>query len=172
MIADIRLMPVTGLPEIGLGDDLGRLIADAAAEQGTLIRAGDVVVVTQKIVSKAEGRLVRLSEVEPSPFARGITPPDRDPRQVEVVLRERRRSWSAASSTACRCRSAAATRTSRAKAAAASWCGSRRRTCFANSGFPWTYVGVGGCHPERGEGSATRRRTTAGSWIPRCARDD
>jgi coenzyme F420-0:L-glutamate ligase/coenzyme F420-1:gamma-L-glutamate ligase len=91
MIADVRLIPVTGLPEIGPGDDLGRLIADAAAEQGTLIRSGDVVVVTQKIVSKAEGRLVRLSEVEPSPFAREITPPDRDPRQVEVVLRESRR---------------------------------------------------------------------------------
>jgi coenzyme F420-0:L-glutamate ligase/coenzyme F420-1:gamma-L-glutamate ligase len=91
MIADVRLIPVVGIPEVGPGDDLGRLIADAAAEQNTVIRPGDVVVVTQKVVSKAEGRLVRLAEVEASPFARAIAGPERDPRHVEVVLRESRR---------------------------------------------------------------------------------
>ena len=87
----IEVMGVTGIPEIRSGDPLGELIARAATAQGTPIEEGDILVVTQKIVSKAEGRLVRLSTVEPSPLARQIAGTSaRDPRLVELVLRESR----------------------------------------------------------------------------------
>jgi coenzyme F420-0:L-glutamate ligase / coenzyme F420-1:gamma-L-glutamate ligase len=78
----IEVRPVEGLPEIGAGDDLGALIG-AAIE----LRDGDVLVVAQKAVSKAEGRVVRLDEVEPSARARELAG-DGDPRRTEVVLRE------------------------------------------------------------------------------------
>ncbi|HEY2935353.1 MAG TPA: coenzyme F420-0:L-glutamate ligase, partial [Gaiellaceae bacterium] len=84
MTRDLRVIPVVGLPPIGEGDDLGALIADAAE-----LEDGDVVVVAQKVVSKAEGRVVALEELEPSAAAREIASSDgRDPRQVEAVLRE------------------------------------------------------------------------------------
>jgi coenzyme F420-0:L-glutamate ligase/coenzyme F420-1:gamma-L-glutamate ligase len=71
---------------------VGRLIVDAAQRQGTPVGAGDLLVVSQKIVSKAEGRLVRLSGVTPSPRARAVADEiGRDPRLVEVILRESRR---------------------------------------------------------------------------------
>jgi coenzyme F420-0:L-glutamate ligase/coenzyme F420-1:gamma-L-glutamate ligase len=82
------------LPEIRPGDDLPALIADAwraamADEPELTPTAGDVLVVTQKVVSKAEGRLVRLAEVEPRREAVAFAKAwDKDPRQVEVVLRE------------------------------------------------------------------------------------
>jgi coenzyme F420-0:L-glutamate ligase / coenzyme F420-1:gamma-L-glutamate ligase len=78
----ISILPVKGLPEIGEGDDLGELIAERAA-----LVDGDVVVVAQKAVSKAEGRVVRLDEVEPSERARELAGV-RDPRQLEVILRQ------------------------------------------------------------------------------------
>ena len=58
---ELRIIPVEGLPEIGAGDDLGALIAEHAQ-----LERGDVVVVSQKAVSKAEGRVVRLADVEAS----------------------------------------------------------------------------------------------------------
>jgi coenzyme F420-0:L-glutamate ligase/coenzyme F420-1:gamma-L-glutamate ligase len=74
------------------GDDLAALIAAAVATEGAALADGDVVVVTQKIVSKAEGRLVDLGTVEPSPFARQVAAAHgKDARHVEVVLRETRR---------------------------------------------------------------------------------
>jgi coenzyme F420-0:L-glutamate ligase/coenzyme F420-1:gamma-L-glutamate ligase len=79
----IEILPVEGLPEIVEGDDLVSLIA-AAME----LRDRDVVCVAQKVVSKAEGRVVRLDEVEPSGEARRLAGPDGDPRRLEVVLRE------------------------------------------------------------------------------------
>jgi coenzyme F420-0:L-glutamate ligase/coenzyme F420-1:gamma-L-glutamate ligase len=79
----IEIFPVAGLPEIGEGADLGTLIADAAA-----LRDGDVVVVAQKAVSKAEGRIVALDGIEPSSLAREIAGPETDLRQLEVILRE------------------------------------------------------------------------------------
>jgi coenzyme F420-0:L-glutamate ligase / coenzyme F420-1:gamma-L-glutamate ligase len=83
----IELFALDGIPEIQPGDDLATLIADAAATVG--LADGDVVVVTQKVVSKAEGRLVELASVEPSPFARAWAERwGKDPRQVELVLRE------------------------------------------------------------------------------------
>lgn len=83
----MSVLPLEGLPEVRAGDDLGALLADAAGRAGGLL-AGDVVVVAQKVVSKAEGRTVRLADVEPSAFARAIAGPERDPRHTEVVLRE------------------------------------------------------------------------------------
>jgi coenzyme F420-0:L-glutamate ligase/coenzyme F420-1:gamma-L-glutamate ligase len=87
----IRLIPLPGLPEIAPGCDLAAAIRDAARAADVPL-AGRIVVVCQKIVSKAEGRLVPLASVEPSPLAREIaTEHERDPRQVELVLRESRR---------------------------------------------------------------------------------
>ncbi len=85
----ITVTGVLGIPEIQAGARLGVLIAKAAARQGDDLVHGDVVVVTQKVVSKAEGRLVRLDSVLPSPFAAGFGGRSgRDPRIVELVLRE------------------------------------------------------------------------------------
>jgi coenzyme F420-0:L-glutamate ligase/coenzyme F420-1:gamma-L-glutamate ligase len=82
----IRLFAVRGLPEIRPGDDLAQLIAAAA---GSDLRARDVIVVAQKIVSKSEGRLVDLASVEPSSRAREIgARQHRDPRLIEVILGE------------------------------------------------------------------------------------
>jgi len=76
-----------GLPEVEPGDDLGRLLAEACRRVGGLEPA-DVVVVAQKAVSKAEGRVVRLADVEPSSRAVELAGANGDPRQVEVILRE------------------------------------------------------------------------------------
>ena len=78
----ISILPVEGLPEIGEGDDLAALIAERAE-----LVDGDVLVVAQKAVSKSEGRVVRLDEVEPSERARELAGAG-DPRQLEVILRE------------------------------------------------------------------------------------
>ena len=82
------------LPEVRPGDDLGALVVAswrqlALAEPDLAPRTGDVLVVTQKVVSKAEDRIVRLTEVEPRPEAIAFAEAwDKDPRQVEVVMRE------------------------------------------------------------------------------------
>jgi coenzyme F420-0:L-glutamate ligase/coenzyme F420-1:gamma-L-glutamate ligase len=94
-VADrIEAVAVPGLGEIGIGDDLPALIAEALAAATDLLppRDDDVLVVTQKIVSKAEGAVVDLATVEPRPEAVDYAARyDRDPRQVEVVLREAKR---------------------------------------------------------------------------------
>jgi coenzyme F420-0:L-glutamate ligase/coenzyme F420-1:gamma-L-glutamate ligase len=94
-VADrLEAIAIEGLGEIAMGDDLPVLIADAlAATAGvTPLQDGDVLVVTQKIVSKAEGAIVDLTTVQPRPEAlEWGRRYDRDPRQVEVVLREARR---------------------------------------------------------------------------------
>ena len=82
----IRLIPVTGLPEIRQGDDLAALVVERIDLEG-----GDVVVVAQKVVSKLEGRVVRIDEIEPSEKARELAGNERDPREVEAVLREAKR---------------------------------------------------------------------------------
>jgi coenzyme F420-0:L-glutamate ligase/coenzyme F420-1:gamma-L-glutamate ligase len=87
-----EVIGVEGLPEFRPGDDVAGLIAEAARRQGTPLRDRDLLVVSQKIVSKAEGRLVRLSAVTPSARARAVAEEiGRDPRLVEVILRESRR---------------------------------------------------------------------------------
>lgn len=92
MPSELRIFAVTDIPEVRAGDDVGALIVDALVGQGTPPVSGDVLVVTQKIVSKAEGRVVALDAVEPSAFALHIASLwEKDPRQVEVVLRESRR---------------------------------------------------------------------------------
>jgi len=85
----IELIALDGIGEIGPGDDLAAVIVEAAEASGTGLTDTDVLVVTQKIVSKAEGRLVQLASVEPSSLARDWAARwDKDPRQVELVLRE------------------------------------------------------------------------------------
>ena len=81
------MIPLGGIPELEAGDDLGALIAASAERAGGLERR-DVVVVAQKAVSKVEGRIVSLAEIEPSERARELAGPDGDPRQTEVILRE------------------------------------------------------------------------------------
>ena len=89
MTARLELIALEGIPEVAPGDDVAALVADAAAASGIGLADGDVLVVTQKIVSKAEGRLVELASVTPSDFAREWAERwGKDPRQVELVLRE------------------------------------------------------------------------------------
>jgi len=84
----LRLVPLTGMPEVGPGADLAGLVL-AAAERAEIELANGALVVCQKIVSKAEGRFVALADVEPSDEARRIAEEDaKDPRHVELVLRE------------------------------------------------------------------------------------
>ncbi len=87
----VEVIALAGIGEVGAGDDVGAILADAiAATSGLLpLRRDDVLVVTQKIVSKAEGAVVDLREIVPRPEAVAFGERwDRDPRQVEVVLRE------------------------------------------------------------------------------------
>ena len=92
MTPEVRVIGITGIPEVHPGDDLADLILDAARHQDTPPVDGDVLVVTQKVVSKAEGQVVPLSSVEPSSFARRVAEETgKNARQVEVVLRESRR---------------------------------------------------------------------------------
>jgi coenzyme F420-0:L-glutamate ligase/coenzyme F420-1:gamma-L-glutamate ligase len=87
-----EVIGIAGITEVRPGDDVGRLIVDAAAAQGTPLATHDVLVIGQKVISKAEGRILRLSEVEPSPATRRIAENlGRDPRLLEVILRESRR---------------------------------------------------------------------------------
>jgi coenzyme F420-0:L-glutamate ligase/coenzyme F420-1:gamma-L-glutamate ligase len=81
------VLPLQGVPELGESHDLAALLHEAATRAGGL-EDGDVVVVAQKAVSKVEGRVVHLDDVEPSARARALAGPDGDPRQAEVILRE------------------------------------------------------------------------------------
>lgn len=88
----IQVFGVTGLPEIEVDNDLAEMIHAAAGEQGDPLVDGDVVVVTSKIVSKAEGCSVELDDIEPSAFALSWAERwEKDARVVEVVLRESKR---------------------------------------------------------------------------------
>lgn len=85
----ISLIPLEGIPEVRPGDDLAALIAGSLAGHAIGLEADDVLVVTQKIVSKAEGRVVELASVTPRPEARDWAARwGKDARQVELVLRE------------------------------------------------------------------------------------
>jgi coenzyme F420-0:L-glutamate ligase/coenzyme F420-1:gamma-L-glutamate ligase len=87
LTAELRVFALKGIPEVEEGDDLAVLIADAAVRAGGL-EDGDVVVVVQKVVSKAEGRVVRLDEIVASERAHELAGGERDPRHVQVVLDE------------------------------------------------------------------------------------
>lgn len=88
----IEIIAVVGLPEVQEGDDPAAMIVDAAERQGSPLTAGDVVVVAQKIVSKAEGSIVDLEKVRPSQRAIELaTTVQKDPRLVEVILQQSER---------------------------------------------------------------------------------
>jgi coenzyme F420-0:L-glutamate ligase/coenzyme F420-1:gamma-L-glutamate ligase len=92
MATPVTILGIEGIPEIQAGDDLGRHIASACAAQGVTLQDDDVLVVTQKAVSKSEDRGVDLNSIEPSPLAIELAKPgEKDPRHVEVVLRESKR---------------------------------------------------------------------------------
>ncbi len=85
----VEIVAVAGIPEVQTGADLGRLIAEACRRQGLTLADGDLVVVTHKVVSKAEGRVVSLTKVQPSEAAVALAEElGKDPRLTEVVLRE------------------------------------------------------------------------------------
>ncbi len=85
----IQIFGINGLPIIKEGDNLARLICENARKQGIPIQNGDIIVITHVVVSRAEGKIVNLDEVEPSEFAKKIAEPyEKDPALVEVVLRE------------------------------------------------------------------------------------
>ena len=88
-MGEVRVIALEGVPELGEHDDLALHLHEAAGRAGGLID-GDVVVVAQKAVSKVEGRVVRLDDVEPTTRARELAGPDGDPPQLEVILRETR----------------------------------------------------------------------------------
>ncbi len=85
----LTLTALPGIPEVGSGDDLVQLLLSAVAQAQMRLEAGDVIVVAQKIVSKSEGRFVRLATIEPSPRALELARiATKDPRLVELMLRE------------------------------------------------------------------------------------
>jgi coenzyme F420-0:L-glutamate ligase / coenzyme F420-1:gamma-L-glutamate ligase len=85
-LGELRVIPLVGIPEVEEGDDLAGLIAGVAE-----LADDDVVVIAQKIVSKAEGRVVRLDDIEPSSRAHELAAEEEDPRRLEVILRESKR---------------------------------------------------------------------------------
>ena len=92
MPPELRVIAVESIPELGPGDDLAGLMMDAAEAQGTPVEDGDILVVTQKVISKVEGKVVSISNVEASPLAITITEGHRrDPRHTELILRESKR---------------------------------------------------------------------------------
>ena len=92
MVPQFTVIGITGIPEITPGMELGEMILAAAAKQNTPVEGNDILVVTQKIVSKAEGKLVDLATITPSSLAeKWAAENDKDPRMVEVALRDSRR---------------------------------------------------------------------------------
>ena len=90
--SELRLFPIPGIPEIRTGNDLVKIVIGAARRAAIRFEHGDILVIAQKIVSKAEGALVRLASVEPSPQAIAIASRlKKDPRAIEVVLKQSRR---------------------------------------------------------------------------------
>lgn len=89
---NIQIQPVHHMPEIRPGMNLGECLRDGLKATGLQIQAGDILAVTQKVVSKAEGRVVELTSIEPSAESISIAGRSgKDPRLVEVILRESRR---------------------------------------------------------------------------------
>ena len=88
-VNELRVIPLTGIPIVKAGDDIAGQIVEAVAAQDLQLVDGDVLAVTQRIVSRAEGRIYRLEEFEPSPYALDYAERyDKDPHVVEAVLRE------------------------------------------------------------------------------------
>ncbi len=89
----LEILPVTGVPMVQPGDDLAALLFAALDRGGRALADGDILVVCQKVVSKAEGRLVDVRSITPSAFALQLAEPTdgKDPRVIEVILRESQR---------------------------------------------------------------------------------
>ena len=88
-MASITLTAIEGVPIVKAGDDLAALIAKGLDQTGLTLQNGDIVIVCQKVVSKAEGRMVELKSIEPSTFAKQYAARwEKDPRAVELVLRQ------------------------------------------------------------------------------------
>ncbi|MBI4257610.1 MAG: coenzyme F420-0:L-glutamate ligase [Thaumarchaeota archaeon] len=91
-MSELRVIGVGGIPEIKAGDDLGSIIVGVCKKQGLELRPKDILVVKSKIVSKAEGRVVRVDGVVPSALAKNVSRLlKKDPRVVEIVLSESKR---------------------------------------------------------------------------------
>jgi len=88
-VPEIRIFGITGIPLVKEGDDIAKMIVEAAQRQGTPINDNDILVITQKIISKAEGRVHNLASINPSSIARKLAKRLRkDPALVELILRE------------------------------------------------------------------------------------
>ena len=91
-LPELRVIGLPGIPIVTPGMDVAALIQQACAAAPLPLQAGDIVVVTQKVVSKAEGHLIHLKDVTPSPLAESFARQwEKDPRHVEVVLQQSRR---------------------------------------------------------------------------------
>jgi coenzyme F420-0:L-glutamate ligase / coenzyme F420-1:gamma-L-glutamate ligase len=91
-LPELRIMGLPGIPIVTPGMDLAALIQQAATATSLPLQAGDILVVTQKVVSKAEGHLIHLKDITPSPLAENFARQwGKDPRHVEVVLQQSRR---------------------------------------------------------------------------------
>lgn len=89
MSEEIRIIGLKGIPDINAGDSIADIICEKADKQGVGLESDDIIVVASKIVAKAEGRIVKLSEVQPSPFAKRIAElTNKTPELVELILRE------------------------------------------------------------------------------------
>jgi coenzyme F420-0:L-glutamate ligase / coenzyme F420-1:gamma-L-glutamate ligase len=88
-VESLSLIAIPGIPHVRPGDDVARLLLDALDRAGPALQDGDVLVIAQKIISKAEGRQVRLAGVEPRAYALELAAQTgKDPRLVELILRE------------------------------------------------------------------------------------
>jgi coenzyme F420-0:L-glutamate ligase/coenzyme F420-1:gamma-L-glutamate ligase len=86
---ELKVFGVTNLPEVSEGDDLTKLIIESLEKQGTQLENKDIVIVTSKIVSKAEGRLVALKEIQPSEFAIELSKStNKSPSEIELILQQ------------------------------------------------------------------------------------
>lgn len=91
-INSVSIIPVIGIPEIQPGDNLVSVVIEATRKNNISIISGDIIVFAQKIVSKSEGRIVKLSDVSPSSFAISLGKTlHKDPRIMEVILGETKR---------------------------------------------------------------------------------
>jgi coenzyme F420-0:L-glutamate ligase/coenzyme F420-1:gamma-L-glutamate ligase len=91
-LPELRVIGLPGIPIVTPGMDLAALIQQASAAAPLPLQAGDILVVTQKVVSKAEGHMIHLKDVTPSPLATNVARQwGKDPRHVEVVLQQSRR---------------------------------------------------------------------------------
>lgn len=88
-MAEMSLFAVNGIPEVEPGNDVAEVIIDCLSEQGQSLQSGDVLVIAQKIISKAEGRYAFLKHVVPSEQAQSLALEcDKDPRLVQLILDE------------------------------------------------------------------------------------